>query len=253
MSSRVLTSDARTENTDMKIAPPRPSAASVRSSRPLRRNVLRIDSSVGRGRPRMSRSSAVEAAAAEAVVDARRGQRLAHGDPDAAVDRDEGGEQGDDEPDDDLERDDLGRDRDADDVEVGEARGELGEAVGAERAERQRDGQREHGVGEHQHEVQAGDLAVPGADRLHDPDLARLLGEDRRHGVDDEEPGHDQRQGADEPEHEEEALQQVVGRVAAGDRHVRAEHRDAGPLDARRDLVGDHADRRPGRASGRRP
>ena len=74
-----------------------------------------------------------------------------------------------------------------DDVEVGEAGGELGEAVGAERAERQRDDQREHGVGEHEHEVQAGDLAVPGADRLHDPDLARLLGEDRRHGVDDEE------------------------------------------------------------------
>ncbi len=57
MSSRVLTSDARTENTDMKMAPPRPSAASVRTSRPLRRNVLRIDSNVGRGRPRMSRSS----------------------------------------------------------------------------------------------------------------------------------------------------------------------------------------------------
>ena len=208
----------------------------------MRRNVLRIESERRAREPADLAQQPVEPAVPEPVRDARRGQRLADGDPDPAGDRDERGQQRHHEPDDDLEGDDAGRDRQVTDVEVGEAGGELGEAVGAERGERERHQEREHGVGEHEHEVQPGDLAVAGADRLHDPDLARLLGEDRRHRVDHEEPGHHQRQGADEPEDEEEPLEQVVGRVAPGDRDVAAEDRDAGPLDARRDVVDDGAD-----------
>ena len=64
----------------------------------------------------------------------------------------------------------------------------------------------------------------------------------RRHGVDDEEPRHDERQGADDAEDEEEALQQVVRGVLAGHRHVAPVHGDPASFETGTDVLDERAD-----------
>ena len=90
-------------------------------------------------------------------------------------------------------------------------------------------------------EVDPGDLAVPRADRLHHPDLARLLGEDRADRVDHEEPGHEEAQPADRAEDQEHRVEHVLRRVLAGRRDLDERDGRPGPLEAVLDLVRDGA------------
>ena len=81
-------------------------------------------------------------------------------------------------------------------------------------------------------EVDGGDLPAPAADRLHRPDLGRLLGDERRHRVRDQ---HERRQQREHRDHVEELRERVEVGLAgpvARSAHLR-QPREAGEARAR--------------------
>ena len=184
----------------------------------------------------------VEATPPEAVGDARAAHGLADGHPHPVPDGHQGGEEGNEEPHRDLEGEHLRGREERRHVEVDEARGEDGQRVRTEGAERQGHEQRQDGVGQHHAEVEDGDLAVAGADGLHDPDLACLLGDDGVHRVHHQEAGGEEGEEAQEAEDQEDAGEEVVGGVLAGRRDEGEEDRHPRPLQPFAHGLGDAAD-----------
>ena len=147
MSSTVCSIEVRTVSTAMTTAEASTSVRSVSASRPLRRNVLRSESAIGRGSPRISpstRSTSPWPKLAETPV-AR--QRRA---PRSCARRGGPGTRprasGTSEPDRDLDRDHVRGRRGVGDAEVQETGRVLGEPLPGPQRERHADEHREHAV-----------------------------------------------------------------------------------------------------------
>ena len=200
----------------MKTAAPRVSAESVSSRRDLRRNVLRSERRVGRGRPRtcwMARSKRLcpNASAIPALLTASRTVTRTPRQTGTSA-----AASGTSSPTPTSSAITPGGAKNVVEVEVHEACREDRQPVGAEGAQRQRHAEREHRVGQDHPEVQHRHLPVPGAHRLHHADLAGLLGDDGVDGVDDEEARCHEGEEAEEAEDEEDPGEQIVGGMLAG-------------------------------------
>ena len=171
----------------------------------------------GRDRRRQAFHKAIEPAPSILVAGHPvTGDRLPHGNPTAGQDgyqpgpqRHQNGKGG-------LEQQHRERNAEIGQVEVEQIGHEVDDVAAGPVSEGHGNGQRGQAIQGHHAQVQRDNLAGPGADRLHHPDLARLLRQQRGDGVDEQQDAEQQGDDAQRSEQGHQALVEGVLRQLAG-------------------------------------
>jgi len=163
---------------------------------------------------------------------------LGRGDARGAEDRIEGRDQWHRQPDCNLHGQHARRNGESSDIKIEQVGHELRQRLAAQRGQGHRDDQAEHAEHQHHAEIDAHDLVVACADRLHDAHLPHLLRQQRLHRIHDQQPAQAQRQVPQDRQHQQHRLNGLSGRVLARRRDVGVAHGPAALFDLAPDFLG---------------
>ena len=198
---------------------------------------------MGRGRPREGVEEARQPAILHLTsIGAIVRDGFAHGDACAPEDRIERRQQRHQDPNCHLDEQYLSRQRPPREIDVDEAAQEAGNAAGHQHCQGYGNRQRGQAVDQHRAQIHPDNLVAARADGLHDADLAHLLRQQRRNGVDDQETTQHQRQQPQRRQQQGERVEKVLERQLARLRHLHAPHGDARPFHLVCHRVGDAGD-----------